>query len=40
MYFLETRPGHMKIFEKKNDPRAIEVLRRDGDIRPSVPSSH
>ena len=24
---------------KKNDLRAIEVLRRDGDIRPSVPSS-
>jgi hypothetical protein len=24
----------------KNDPRAIEVLRRDGDIRPSVPFSH
>jgi len=24
----------------KNDPRAIEVLRRDGDISPSVPSSH
>jgi len=24
----------------KNDPRAIEVLLRDGDIRPNVPSSH
>jgi hypothetical protein len=30
-----------KVIENlKNDPRAIEVLRRDGDIRPSVPSSH
>jgi hypothetical protein len=25
---------------KKNDPRAIEVLGRDNDIRPNVPSSH
>jgi hypothetical protein len=25
---------------KKKNSRAIEVLRRDGDIRPSVPSSH
>jgi hypothetical protein len=26
--------------KKCGSPRAIEILRRDGDIRPSVPSSH
>ena len=39
MHFLETRSGHTKTYEKKNDPRATEVPRRDGDIRPTVPSS-
>jgi hypothetical protein len=37
--FLETHSGHTKIFEK-NNPHAIEVLRGDGDICPSIPFSH
>jgi len=29
-----------KKMKKCGSPRVIEVLRRDGDIRPSIPYSH